>query len=97
MEPVFIFLGVQSDGVTYQLDTASRDRLRAVPGARPVDRVFIAYDTKGEYERQHGPFDHQAVQLLTGLSMERLAELGGVELYDPRSQTSITLPAQSAA
>ena len=96
-EPIFIYLGARSDGVTYQLDPASRERLRAVQGARPVNRVFIAYDTKANGEQEHEAFDQQAVQLLTGLSAERLAELGGVELYDPRTQTTTTLSARSAA
>lgn len=96
-QPIFIFMGITSEGVTYELDTASQERLRQVPGARPVRKVFFAYDREAVYEKRHELFDHQVVRLLTGLSVERLKELGGVELYDPRSQTTTPLSLESAA
>lgn len=97
LEPFVIFLGVRSDGCTYELDTNSLERLKTVPNAMPVRRVFIAYETRSGFEQAHGPFDWQAAQLLTGLSADRLASLGAVELYDPRSRTRTVLTARSAA
>ena len=96
-EALVIHLGIRSDGCTYELDATSLDRLKTIPGARPVRRVFIAYDTRASFEHTHGPFDEQAVHLLTGLSAYQLAALGGVELYDPRTQTRTSLQGQSAA
>lgn len=72
------------------------ERLRATPGARPVDRVFIAYDTKSSPRQGHDLFDWQAVQLVTGLSAEQLEQMGGIELYDPRSQTRLPLRPRQA-
>jgi hypothetical protein len=56
--------------------------------------VFIACD---DPTLEGAALAREAVLLLTGLTPERLEALGGVELYDPRSQTTTPLPLATAA
>lgn len=95
--PIVIHVGRSSDGCAYDLSPASRARLRGVPGAHPTKRVFIAFETQADYEEHHGPIEWQVAQLLTGLGRDRLEALGGVELYDPRTQQSTPLLHATAA
>ncbi len=78
--PLVIFRGVDRDGATYALEPRSLERLRKELGSavhvRP--RVFIAHETKADYEHVQGAIAPQIIQLLTGLTEEQLIPLGGV-------------------
>jgi len=82
--PFVIFRGVDRDGATYALEPRSLERLRKELGSavhvRP--RVFIAHETKADYEHVEGAVAPQIIQLLTGLTEERLVPLGGVAFRD---------------
>lgn len=82
--PLVIFRGVDRDGATYALEPRSLERLRRELGSavhvRP--RVFIAHETKADYEHVQGKIAPQIIQLLTGLTEERLVPLGGVTFRD---------------
>ena len=82
--PLVIFRSVNRDGETYALEPRSLERLKAELGAavhaRP--RVFVAHETKADYEHVHGAIAQQIIQLLTGLAEERLRPLGGVTFRD---------------
>ena len=64
--------------------TGLLERLRKEFGSavhsRP--RVFIAHETKADYEHVHGAIAQQIIPLLTGLAEERLGALGGVTFRD---------------
>jgi biopolymer transport protein ExbD len=83
--PIVIHRSVNRDGETYALEPRSLDRLRKEFGAavhsRP--RVFIAHETRADYEHVHGAIVQQVIQLLTGLSEDRIRPLGGVTFRDP--------------
>lgn len=93
-QPLLILVGAQSNGITYALDAPSQERLHRVPDARRARKVFIACD---DPTLEGAALAREAVLLLTGLTPERLEALGGVELYDPRSQTTTPLPLATAA
>lgn len=40
-------------------------------------------DTVSDFEKLHGPLWKQIVSMLTGLSWEQIAGLGGIKIYDP--------------
>ncbi|HEY4117678.1 MAG TPA: hypothetical protein VGM56_07480 [Byssovorax sp.] len=84
-EPIVIFRGVNRDGATYELDPRSSTRLRERFGAAAHlrARVFISHETRADYDDMDVALAPQLVMLLTGLSEDRLAELGGVAFYDP--------------
>lgn len=90
-DPIVVFRSVNRDGETYALEPRSLDRLRKEFGsavhARP--RVFIAHETRADYEHIRGAVAQQIIQLLTGLSEERLRLLGGVIFRDPVTEQDL--------
>ena len=89
--PLVIHRSVNRDGETYALEPSSLDRLREELGsamhARP--RVFIAHETKADYEHVHGAIAPQIIQLLTGVAEEHLSRLGGVVFRDAVTQREL--------
>jgi len=87
MEPIKIAIGRQSDGCSYQLDPLSRQRIQSMfPGVRVAPRVFVGYETRSEFEAIHGPMWGQIARLLTGVSVEKLNEIGGFLIYEPATK-----------
>lgn len=83
-EPLVIHRSVNRDGQTFSLDPATRRRLQEQFGeqVRVHPRLFIAHETKADYDSVRIDLVDQVAQLLTGLSIARLSELGVVELRD---------------
>jgi hypothetical protein len=51
--------------------------------------VFIAHETHADYEAVHGAIVQQVIQLLTGLTEDRLRPLGGVSFRDPVTEQEL--------
>ena len=79
------------DGVTYGLDLATRRRLKQRFGSDvcAAPRIFIAYETVPDFAEILGPRRKQLILLLTGLSEERLKELGSVVFVDPVTEQAL--------
>lgn len=84
-DPIVIHRSVNRDGETYALEPRSLTRLREAFGhavhVRP--RVFIAHETRADYDHVPAAVAPQIVMLLTGLSEKRLEPIGGVIFRDP--------------
>ena len=91
LEPLIVSCSADRDGVTYGLDLATRRRLKQRFGndVHTARRIFIAHDTASSFEEIHGPLRKQLVSLLTGLSEDRLKELGPVEFRDPATEGAL--------
>jgi hypothetical protein len=91
--PLDIHIGRRSDGCAYGLHPHSSTIIRKrFPKARPVEAVFIATPMKDGLEAAQGAIWDQVVRILTGLSEQQLAELGGYRIYDPDSQKYLREP-----
>jgi biopolymer transport protein ExbD len=90
-KPIVIYRSVNRDGETYALESRSLQRLRDALGAavHAHPRVFIAHETKADYEAVHGAIVQQVIQLLTGVTEERLRPLGGVSFRDPVTEQEL--------
>jgi hypothetical protein len=90
-DPIIIYRSVDRDGQTFALDPLSRDRLREIFGdaAHFYPRVFIAHETKADYERLRSDLAAQVVALLTGIAEPRLEEHGGVSFVDPVTEEEL--------
>ena len=90
--PIVIFRSVNRDGATFALDRRSLARLREKFGdaVHSRTRLFVSHETEADLEAVHGSIAGQVVLMLTGLSEERLAEIGGVRFRDP--VTEVDLP-----
>lgn len=82
--PIEILVSRRSDGCTYSLSPTSRKLIRrAAPDAYLAPIVFIASQTPNDFETTQGPIWGQVANILTGLSEEQLAHLGGYSVIDP--------------
>ena len=89
-----IQVGRQSDGWTFVLHPFSRQMLQEVfPNARRVPRVFIATDTRQDFQATIGDLADLAEQvaiILTGVSIDQLREkFGGYRVYDPAAKKEL--------
>jgi len=92
-EPLVIYRSVDGSGATYALDWRDRERLKKRFGeaVHLPPRVFIAHEHETEADEKsiREPLRCQIAQLLTGLSEERLMELGPIQFRDPVTERLI--------
>jgi hypothetical protein len=89
--PIVIHRSVNRDGETFALEPGSLERLRQEFGLaiHPRPRVFIAHESKADYEHVHGDIAGQVIQILTGMAEERLSAIGGVSFRDPVTEQEL--------
>lgn len=91
MEPLIVYRSVDRDGATYSLNRRAQQRLRERFGDAvhipPV--VFIGHASEADYQTIHESVRRQVIQLLTGLSESRLAELGEIHFQDPVTEKEL--------
>lgn len=80
-----------SDGATFALYPLSSEYLRSLnPGVRLWPRVFIARESMSDFQQLDVSLQRQVIQLLTGMSPERLHELGlQVDFFDVKQDSFI--------
>jgi hypothetical protein len=90
--PLVVYRSVNRDGETYALEPRSLERLRQAFGdaVHPRPRVFLAHETRADYDHVHGDVAGQIIQLLTGFAEERLRDLGGVKFRDPVTEKDLS-------
>ncbi len=75
------------NGATFQLSPQTRAMLTARESAQlPASSVFVAFDTSGPLDERHGPMWAHIVMLLTGLTEDQIAELGGYSFVSPADE-----------
>ncbi len=85
------------DGCSYEVHPRSRRALRdRYPQVALAPSLFVGYDTEKDFEALHGKMWTQIVTLLTGLSPDRLADLGGVYIVNADDE-SILMDTRSKA
>ena len=87
MSEIIIYANKQLDGYTCGLDPRSKAAIKSqLPSEpAPVASVFISYDSKSSFEIIHGSVWEHIAELLTGLQVEKLQELGGVVFVDAKT------------
>lgn len=83
LAPLTILSIATSEGTEFRLEPASQERiLTHFPNARPSGQVTFPEQVREDFEQQHGPVWNQVIILLTGISEEAIARLGGVRIVD---------------
>jgi hypothetical protein len=73
----------QNDGGTYSVPPITMRRIRkAFPDALMNRHIFIGYDATKDYNRFQRPIWDTLIKLLTGLTLQQIAHLGGAYIYD---------------
>jgi hypothetical protein len=79
-----IEVGWQQDGGVYMLDGRSKKLIRErCPDAVINPGTLLGYDKTEDYNRFHRPYWEVLAQIMTGLTAEQIAALGGVSIYHP--------------
>src|SRR4051812_49213346 len=88
-ETIVVFQSTDREGSTFSLSPNARRVLQQRFGDKIhfAPRIFIAHETRGDFERLHGSLAKQLVALLTGLSDEYVAQVA-VEFRDPVTNRS---------
>jgi hypothetical protein len=87
---IIIDVGWQYNGGVYGLDVISEDIVREkFPEALINPSIRLGYDETEDYNRFHRPYWETLAQILTGLTPEQIASLGGVTIYDPENERVI--------
>lgn len=89
-EPIVVYQSTDREGSTFSLSSDARRILQERFGDKIhfAPRIFIAHDTRDDFERLHGSLAKQLVALLTGLSDEYVAQVA-VEFRDPVTERSL--------
>lgn len=89
-EKIVVYQSTDREGSTFSLSPDSRNSLQARFGndVHIAPRIFIAHDTKRDFERIHGDLAKQLLSLLTGLANDVVAKMP-VEFRDPVTEQAL--------
>lgn len=81
----------QMDGITFSIMPQARALIKhLVPHARPVNTVFVAYDTKSDFETYLGTLEKWILPALLGIGTSAdLNQIALVEFVDTDTGQSI--------
>jgi len=81
----------QMDGLTFSILPSTQKSIKdLIPTAKPVDRIFVAYDTKDDFGSYYGSLEKWIIPALLGVStLGELKKINEIEIFD--SQTRQTL------
>lgn len=89
-DPLVIYVGRQTDGCVYQLPPSSRTRIEnKFPHAHVAPSLFIGWKTETDIKRATSSHWRQIVIILTGLTDDQVAQLGGVRICDPLDESVV--------
>jgi len=81
---IIVDVGKQMDGATFRLNPKTHAFLSSrFENLRPPSSVFVSNETAADFKRYYGPLGKELVVLLTGLSEDKIEELGGFKFVDP--------------
>ena len=90
-QAILIHVGCQGDGYAYELHPRSRRLLEEhFPQVARVPSLFVGADDTARPRQDDRILRHVAI-LLTGLTPEQAAELGGVVFYAPVAEVCYAL------
>jgi hypothetical protein len=90
IDTIEVDIWVNYDGVNYALNSHSIRRIKErYPEARPLPNIFLGYEDEKDFPARHAPLWERMIAMLTDLTPEQMAELGGICMYQPRTKKVI--------
>jgi hypothetical protein len=83
MEKIRINYGVQGNGMTFGLDSDDYKAIKSsFPNAQPAKRIFVEYDLRSDFKKNHAQLEKYVFPALVGLtSDEDLKKIKRIEFY----------------
>ena len=80
MNSILINVNKQMDGYTFSITPSIREFIRKLfPGAHPANNIFVAYDTKSNFELYYGKLESYIPPALLGIDdpndLKRIQEI----------------------
>ncbi|AEI48304.1 MULTISPECIES: hypothetical protein [Runella] len=73
METIKVNVNKTMDGYTFSILPSLRDLIkRTVPGAMPVNSIFVSYDVKSNFEAYFGNLQKHILPALLGMDYEQV-------------------------
>jgi len=75
------------DGLTFSLTPSLRELIRKLfPDSHPANRIFVAYDTRSDFEEQYEQLEPYIYPALLGINKEEdLKKINEIEFVDTQS------------
>ncbi len=68
MEAIIISVNKQMDGYTFSIAPSIRQLIKSwFPDSRPANNLFVAYDTKSDFELHYGKLENSIYPILLGV------------------------------
>jgi hypothetical protein len=86
-DALLIEFGIQNDGAVYMIHPLSEFRIKErYPDAVSLRSLMLGHRKEEEFEKLNYPRREQLVLMLTGLTPEQIAELGGVRIFNQENE-----------
>ncbi len=74
------------DGYTFSVTPSIRQHIKQLfPNAHPANNIFIAYDTKSDFELNIGKLENYIFPALLGIDNNDLKKIKQIELVDTQT------------
>jgi hypothetical protein len=83
MEKIRINYGVQGNGMTFGLDSDDYKAIKkSFPNAQPAKRIFVEYDLRSDFKKNHAQLEKYVFPALVGMTNEEdLKKIRKIEFY----------------
>ena len=92
MEAIKISVNKQMDGYTFSIAPSIRQLIKSwFPNAHPANSIFVAYDTKSDFELYYGKLEHFIYPALLGVDNQNDLNMKVDEIQFVDTQTGKVL------
>jgi hypothetical protein len=87
MNAIRINVNKQMDGLTFSLTPTLRELIKKIfPDSHPANRIFVAYDTKSDFENQYARLETYIYPALLGIDKDDdLKKIDEIKFVDTQS------------
>jgi len=86
MKAIKINVNKQMDGYTFSISPSIREQIKElIPNAHPANNIYIAYDTKSNFELYIDNIESHIFPVLLGIANKDLKKIEQIELVDTQT------------
>lgn len=86
MSAIKINVNRQMDGYTFSITPSIREKIKQlIPNAHPANNIYVAYDTKSDFDLYIGNLEHYIFPVLFGVDSNDLKKIKQIEFVDAQT------------